>query len=343
MDKSPLTSIEICAGGGGQALGLEQAGFEHIALIDNDKASCQTLRTNRPHWNVCEMDLQDFDTRDFDGVDLLAGGVPCPPFSVAGKQLGSDDDRDLFPAALKLADELKPRAIMLENVRGFSEKKFAPYRAQIIGDLEGLGYRVGWKVVKASEYGVPQLRPRFILVAILSDYAPFFSWPTPPGCSITVGETLIDLMGQRGWQGAQEWADKANGIGPTIVGGSKKHGGPDLGPQRARKQWECLSVDGGSVAAEAPGLDHPAGKNPKLTVRMVARIQGFPDDWEFSGGRTQAYRQVGNALPPPVAFYVGREILKAIRKQVSDDSDSSGLEQLPLLRTQDREILAVGK
>jgi len=110
-----MYSVEICAGAGGQALGLEQAGFEHAALVEIDTAACATLRHNRPRWNVIEGDLHKFDGTPYRGVDLLAGGVPCPPFSRAGKQLGSEDERDLFPQAIRLVDEIRPKAVMLKN------------------------------------------------------------------------------------------------------------------------------------------------------------------------------------------------------------------------------------
>jgi DNA (cytosine-5)-methyltransferase 1 len=335
-----LTSIEICSGGGGQALGLEQAGFSHLALVDNDRHSCQTLRANRPGWEIHEADLREFDGRSYRGVDLLSGGVPCPPFSIAGRQLGSEDGRDLFPEALRLAAEMQPRAIMLENVRGLADKRFETYRTQLVEQLEQLGYRAGWRLVRAAEFGVPQLRPRFLLVALFPEYAARFQWPTPVGCAVTVGAALRDLMEQGGWLGAREWALKANRIAPTVVGGSKKHGGPDLGPQRARRQWAALSVDGGAIADEPPGCDFPIDGKPRLTVRMVARIQGFPDAWEFAGGRTQAYRQVGNAFPPPVAGAVGRSIAQAICGSSGDVPVMMGLEKLPLLEMMARNGVA---
>src|ERR1700722_7928975 len=158
-----LTVVEICAGAGGQALGLEQAGFTHAAAIELDPDACQTLRVNRGDWKVIEDDVANLDGRAFAGADLFAGGVPCPPFSVAGKQLGRDDERDLFPEALRLIEEMRPRAVLLENVRGLGTRRFDAYRAQVLGRLSGLGYRSWWQLLNASDHGVPQLRPRFVL------------------------------------------------------------------------------------------------------------------------------------------------------------------------------------
>lgn len=328
-----LTSLEICAGAGGQALGLEQANFTHVGAVEIDADAVQTLKLNRDNdavpsdlrWNVIEGDVRDLDGSQFDGIDLLAGGVPCPPFSIAGKQLGEDDERDLFPKALELVERSNPKAVLLENVRGLAGPKFSNYRAQIVRRLESMGFVVNWQLILASEHGVPQLRPRFVLVAVKKEYAPYFRWPRPVGTPPTVGETLRDLMGVNGWPGAEKWALRANGIGPTIVGGSKKHGGPDLGPTRAREAWAKLGVKGSSIAEEAPGPDFPVDENPRLTVRMAARIQGFPDRWEFYGKKTSAYRQVGNAFPPPVAKALGESIFAALNK---DEEYLSGIEAI---------------
>jgi DNA (cytosine-5)-methyltransferase 1 len=313
MAQAPsLNSVEICAGAGGQALGLEQAGFDHELVCELDEAPCQTLMANRPKWSVSQCDVRELSGRSFRGIDLFAGGVPCPPFSIAGRQLGADDERDLFPTALRLIEQSKPAAVMLENVPGLASARFGDYRKRVIAKLTKLGYQVDWQVLNSASYGVPQLRPRFILVALKGKAANYFAWPAPVQSPPSVGETLSDLMAARRWPGAPAWAERARGIGPTLVGGSKKHGGPDLGPTRARQRWLELGVDGIGIADAAPGPDAPHDHIPKLTVRMGARIQGFPDSWVFAGRKTAAWRQVGNAFPPPVAAAVGSAIMSAI-------------------------------
>lgn len=309
-----LVSIEICAGAGGQALGLEMAGYVHALVVEIEQDFCNTLKLNRPGWNVQQADVKELDLYQYKGkIDLFAGGVPCPPFSVAGKQLGADDERDLFPAALRLIDQTKPKAILLENVKGLMSKSFAGYRQQILDQLEEMGYTGEWRLLNASDFGVPQLRPRAILVAFRDGYGKHFKWPEPRHKNVTVGEALYDLMAANGWKDAKKWRKQADKIAPTIVGGSKKHGGPDLGPTRAKEAWAKLGVNGKSIAENAPEVDHDGTMLPRLTVRMAARIQGFPDEWQFYGKKTSAYRQVGNAFPPPVAQAIGESIAESIK------------------------------
>lgn len=170
-----MNSVEICAGAGGQALGLELAGFEHAALVEIEPPACATLLLNRPDWNIVQGDVREFDGRKYRGVELVCGGVPCPPFSVAGKQLGSEDERDLFPEALRLAAEIQPQAVMLENVRGLLDPKFADYRKGVESELSRLGFVPFWKLVNACAFGVSQLRPRALCVALRRDIAKYFS------------------------------------------------------------------------------------------------------------------------------------------------------------------------
>ncbi|MFI6153907.1 DNA cytosine methyltransferase [Kitasatospora sp. NPDC051170] len=349
-----LTSVEICAGAGGQAIGLHDAGFRHLALVEIDGHAATALKKNvekRRGWEwerknkvVHELDVNKFFPKDhlpdiepFD-VDLLAGGVPCPPFSLAGHQLGQDDERDLFPRMLDLVREISPKAVMIENVRGLlqPEHKFAGYRKEIISELEELGYHVcNWGMVEAADYGVPQLRPRAILIAIHREfYFEEFEWPSGDLERKTVFEALRKSMEERyrhaeelhknkkaALQNAhQKWKERAerHGVAPTLVGGSKKHGGADLGPSRAKAAWKLLGVDAMGVANDM-GDDINVDRDllceagPKLTVAQAAIIQGFPENWHFEGGKTARYRQIGNAFPPPVAKAFGESIAKVLR------------------------------
>ena len=326
------TSIEICAGGGGQALGLHQAGFSHCALVEIDAHACETLRFNNFHhtlgWkNIIEGCVQHFakySASTYKNIDLVAGGVPCPPFSKAGKQLGKNDERDLFPTAIEIVKATSPKAVMLENVSGLLDESFRSYREEINFSFERMGYDTFWKLHNASDYGVPQLRPRVVLVALKKRYSCYFQWPKNFTSPPTVGEALYDLMASKGWEGAKEWQKKANRIAPTLVGGSKKHGGPDLGPTRARKAWQELHINGSCIGNEPPGkgfkgyvtrsgiIKEGFDDMPLLTLEMAARIQGFPDWWKFSGKKTAAYRQIGNAFPPPVAKAIGSQICQAL-------------------------------
>ncbi|MDT6983847.1 DNA cytosine methyltransferase [Streptomyces lusitanus] len=378
-----LTSIEICAGAGGQAIGLHQAGFGHLALVEIDAHAVETLKLNiedhevwaweREHCDVLAGDVKEFDPyRDVKksaellrmrGLDLLAGGVPCPPFSHAGKQLGKDDERDLFPRMLELVEILNPRAVMIENVRGIMDPKFSDYRDWITARLQGgeyrgddgqmakdpgLGYTVAkWGVLEASDFGVPQLRPRAILVAFREDIIKDlkYEWPTPtleepvsvaaalqPSMLERYSRYFEGIHAQRAREAYEKWLHKAQkrdaelkgkggGIAPTLVGGSKKHGGADLGPSRAKEAWRQLGISGLGVAndietcekkhTEDRDLFRPDG--PMLTVRQAAIVQGFPREWDFFGGKTAQYRQVGNAFPPPVARAVGQSIADVLR------------------------------
>ncbi|MDO5661053.1 MAG: DNA cytosine methyltransferase [Brachybacterium sp.] len=330
-------SLELCAGAGGQARGLEQAGFEHAALVELDEHAAETLRLNRPDWRVIEDDLFSWTPpQDLGAIDLLAGGVPCPPFSHAGLQLGEADERNLFDRALEIVDLTNPRAVLIENVRGLMDAKFETYRQRLIARLNRAGYLAEWKLLQAADFGVPQLRPRSILIGLQSDDAMAFNWPDKIAHRSTVGEAIHDLMAANGWAGVRRWTEGAQHIAPTLVGGSKKHGGPDLGPTRARQAWEILGVDGRGLADEAPGPTFEG--NPRLTVRMAARIQGFEDEWKFHGRKTASYRQVGNAFPPPVARAVGSAIKAAFEKV---DSGGENLDSAAFGRAPQQQLLGV--
>ncbi len=307
-----VTCIEICAGAGGMALGLETAGMKHTAVVELDPDAANTLRLNRPEWDVLETDVFKFDGTPYHGVDVFAGGVPCPPFSAAGQKLGAADGRDLFPSALRLINELQPRAVIIENVKGLLAPRFKTYRESLLNQLNDMGYSAELRLFDSSKLGMAQRRERTILVALRPEYADNFEWPTQNKQPDTVGRLLHPMMGENGWPGADQWAMKANRTGPTLVGGSHKHGGADLGPSGARTAWAALGVRGTSIADTPPSATDPIDMTPRLTTRMATTYQGFPDHWIFSGRKTAAYRQVGNAFPPPVAEAVGKAVMAAL-------------------------------
>ncbi|RGD62244.1 DNA (cytosine-5-)-methyltransferase [Kitasatospora xanthocidica] len=342
MASERLEVVEICAGAGGQSLGLHRAGFAHKLALELDSNAATTLSHNLARLLVAEEGLSPeeakqtaesivkvgdvadkslWDPYEHKGVDLLAGGVPCPPFSIAGNQLGATDERDLFAWAVHLCADVQPKALLLENVKGLSGNRFSAYRQHILELLHNAGYVGEWRLLEAHQFGVSQLRPRFVLVALQKEFAEYFHWPEPSATKApTVGELLKDLMAENGWapEHVEAWAAKASAIAPTIVGGSKKHGGADLGPTRAKAAWRELGVDALGVANTAPDSDTDGDHLPKLTTAMVARIQGWSGEdyyWEFQGRKTTVYRQIGNAFPPPVAEALGRAIASALRKE----------------------------
>lgn len=310
---STPTVLEICAGAGGQAIGLDAAGFHHVGLVEIDPDAAATMRHNRPEWPVIEGDLRDIDLSALKGVDLLAGGVPCQPYSSAGDGLGAHDERDLFPEALRLVRELEPKAVMLENVTGTQTVGNAVNRLRILSELSSLGYDAEWRILRGPDFGVPQKRRRAILVAFKSGIMHRFRWPTPLETpALTVGEALYDLMAVNGWKHVDTWKERANDLAPTLIGGSQKKLGIDLAQQKSRESWLRIGVDPNGRAKQAPGPDAPADHTPKLTLEMMARLQDFPKDWTFHGVDLQRFHQIANAFPPAMAHAIGLSIMRAL-------------------------------
>ncbi|MFJ3765376.1 DUF6339 family protein [Streptomyces sp. NPDC090082] len=311
-------SVEICAGAGAQALGLELAGFDPLLLIDAKADACFTIDLNRPGWDVVCMDVVQFrsDMRpDVVGVDLLSGGLPRVKSSATVGRAEDMEERQVLRAAIELACSIKPKAVLLENVPDLVESPaFEADRIWIEKELLGAGYRSSWRVLNASDFGVPQNRSSGFLIAMREPYFSRFQWPmaheTP---APTVGATLGQSMASRGWPGAEQWIKNTDRVAPALVGGSDRRGGADLGPTGSKRAWATLRVNGNSLGDEPPGLDFPADGQPKLTVEQAAMIQSFPPDWRFSGGKTSRYRQIGHAMPPPLATAVGLAIAAALR------------------------------
>ncbi|RKE21917.1 DNA cytosine methyltransferase [Streptomyces sp. TLI_171] len=317
MEPPRFSSLEICSGAGAQALGLEQAGFDPVLLIDNRPQACETIARNRPHWQVRCEDVVDFDPADHSGaydVDLLSGGLPRVKSPAAVRRAADEGERHLLKAAIWLLTAVRPRALLLENVPDLIEKSaFADDRSWIEDELAHAGYRPHWKVLNAADHGVPQNRRSGFLVALADGCPADFVWPEPdPGPIVTVGEALGESMATHGWPGARRWAAQADRPAPALVGGSDRRGGPDLGPTGSKRAWASLGIDGNGIADDYPGADFPLDGTPRLNVRQTAMIQAFPEDWVIHGRKTAAYRQIGHAMPPPLAAAVGRAIATAL-------------------------------
>ncbi|WBO66082.1 DNA cytosine methyltransferase [Streptomyces camelliae] len=318
-----LTFVDVCAGAGGLALGLERAGFEPRLLLDEDDDACRTLRANRPHWNVLQADLLDFDPTDHPAVydvDLLAAGLPRVKSSATVTRQSSDTEIRLIQATAYLVHAVQPRALIIENVPTLiDEDSFAPIRDFLRKELEHLGYELSWFALNASHFGVPQDRALGILVAVKGQWASAFRLPRPTVHEyVSVGEALAPSMRSRGWPDADHWAAQATSVAPTLVGGSKTHGGPDFGPSGTKAKWRRMGVYTKSFGNEPPGRDFKWDPSlgddglVRITVDQTALLQGFPESWEITGLKTARYRQIGHATPPPVAEALGRAVTEAL-------------------------------
>ncbi|MFE7773116.1 DUF6339 family protein [Streptomyces sp. NPDC057445] len=318
VKSSRFRSVEICAGAGAQALGLENAGFDPVLLIDSKADACFTIDLNRPEWDVVCMDVVQFHPSmrpETVGVDLVSGGLPRVKSSATVGRAEDSEERAVLRAAIGLARDIRPKALLLENVPDLVESTdYIPDRSWIETELRNAGYRSSWRVLNAADFGVPQNRSSGFLVALQEPYFFRFSWPEPyDSPPPTVGQVLGPSMSAAGWPGAERWTKGADRIAPALVGGSERRGGADLGPTGSKKAWAALGVNGNSLGDEIPGADFPAEGQPKLTVDQAAMIQAFPGDWRFFGGKTSRYRQIGHAMPPPLATAVGRAIAAALQ------------------------------
>ncbi|MFF9173753.1 DUF6339 family protein [Streptomyces sp. NPDC014793] len=317
-DQPRFSSLELCAGTGAQALGLERAGFDPVVLIDSKADACFTIDLNRPEWDVVCMDVLQFHLSmrpDVREVDLVSGGLPRVKSSATVGRAEDSEERRVLRAAISLVCEIQPKAVLFENLPDLVENpEFAADREWIEEELRQAGFRTRWKVLNAADFGVPQNRRSGFLVALKDPYFDHFHWPEPTGTPApTVGQVLGPSMSANGWPGASRWIENADRIAPALVGGSDRRGGADLGPTGSKKAWAALGVNGNSLGDEPPGPDFPAGDEPKLTVEQAAMIQSFPHEWKLFGGKTSRYRQIGHAMPPPLATAAGLAIAAALR------------------------------
>ncbi|MGW7076513.1 DNA cytosine methyltransferase [Streptomyces sp. NPDC054871] len=316
--------VDVCSGGGGLALGLSQAGFEPVLLLDDKPVACETLRMNRQRWNVLRSDLLDFDPVDSQetyDVDLLSAGLPRVKSSATAKRVETGLELRLLKAAVYLAHAVQPRALLIENVPGLvDDEAFDEVRTFIQGELKHLGYGFHWFILNAADFGVPQDRKQGVLVALKQEFFDSFQQPAPTVTDhVSAGEALLASMSTRGWADAEAWAHQADQVAPTLVGGSENRGGADLGLTGTKKAWARMGINGGALADEVPGPDgvqeSDTSGSPlkKITVEQAAILQSFPPDWRFAGKKTARYRQIGHASPPPVGQALGLAVAEALR------------------------------
>lgn len=316
-----LTVVEICAGAGGQAAGLSKAGFRHLALLERDPSACETLRAAFKPDHVVEADLIGYDPGEIGDVHLLAGGVPCQGYSRAGHRKGAGDERDLFAEALRLTEQLRPRALMIENVDTIFEPDHDLHRFRVLGSLKQMGYAAEWRTIDSSHFGVPQNRKRAFLVAFRERAAmDRFRWPTAIHHYGTEPHPVIagldGHLRSGGWVPTEAIRNGMDRAAPTVTGGSDRKNGMDLGQTNTAKVWDGMGFVTKRIGDDPPGPDHEG--NVVMTNGMLATLQAFPSDWPFRGSKKQVYRQIGNALPPPVAFHLGCAVASALIGQRVD-------------------------
>lgn len=315
-----IRSIELFAGAGGMALGLEQAGFEHSLLVENDRQAVSTLKTNRPHWNVVSADVKDVDYSHYKGVDVVTGGVPCQAFSYAGKRLGFEDVRGtLFGEFARCVKGTQPKVFLFENVKGLLRHDKGRTFDTIASVFTSLGYTLYYQVLDASFYGVGQKRERLFIVGVGEDVSTVFHFPEPQERRTTLRDSLHNVPESLGVKYSEKrkaimdlvppggyWRDLPQEIQEKEYPTAGKHGG-STGMAR-RLQWDEPSLTlTTSPSQKMTERCHPDHTRP-LTVREYARVQSFPDDWVFTGGITAQYKHIGNAVPVELARRIGVSI-----------------------------------
>ena len=333
--KSKLTSIELFCGAGGLALGLHNAGISSRLLVDFDKDSIKTLQQNRPDWeskcaSVLDINLNEFQNQ----IDIMAGGFPCQAFSYAGKSLGFADTRGtLFYEFARLIDQVKPKLVIGENVKGLLNHDQGRTFSVISSELENLGYKVAYKLMRSQFLDVPQKRERLIIFGLRQDIESQIYFPVEKDYTITLRAALkgvpkspgqiysdskrkiMELIPEGGY-----WRDLPDDLQREFMGGSYHLGGGKTGMAR-RLSWSEPSLTlTCNPAQKQTERCHPKETRP-LTVREYARIQTFPDDWEFAGSVSSQYKQIGNAVPVNLCYHVGlaaRKILGVPAKTAED-------------------------
>ena len=325
-------SIELFAGAGGMALGMEKAGFQHVLLNDFDHAATQTLKANRLHWNVVHGDIAKIDFTPYENIDLLTGGFPCQAFSYAGRKLGLEDTRGtLFYEFARALKESKPKVFLAENVKGLKSHDGGRTLQTMVDVFKSMGYDVlEPTVLKGVHYNVPQKRERLFIVGIKKEYAPHVSFSFPPqssksytlkdalkkgelfDCDVPISQgqvypekkkRILDLVPPGGY-----WRDLPLNLQKEYMMKSFYLGGGKTGIAR-RISWDEPSLTlTCSPAQKQTERCHPDETRP-FQVREYARIQTFPDEWQFFGSMTQQYKQIGNAVPVNLSYEIGKSLM----------------------------------
>ena len=340
---SSYTAIELFAGAGGTALGMENAGIEHILLNEHDKHACETLRKNKPNWNVVEGDVRQL--KFFKGqADIVQGGFPCQTFSYAGRKMGFEDIRGtLFFEFARCVKEVMPKIAIGENVRGLLNHDDGRTIKTMVSVLEEIGYKVKYKILRSQYLDVPQKRERLIIIGVRNDLDIPIAFPKEKDHIIPLREALYKCPKSEG-QGYPEkkkrimelippggyWRDLSEELQKEYMGASFYMGGGKTGMAR-RLSWDEPSLTlTCSPAQKQTERCHPKETRP-LSVREYARIQTFPDNWKFSGSVSQQYKQIGNAVPVNLGYYIGDTIIKMLNGEIEEEVEMPTLTQLPLV------------
>ncbi len=323
MNRQKPTVIELFAGAGGMALGLERAGFETSLLVEYDKDCTATLRTNRPHWNVMHQDIQEISFRGLK-ADVVTGGFPCQAFSHAGNKMGFEDTRGtLFYEFARAVKEIRPRIFLAENVEAIIRNNDGKTLRTILGVLSSFGYDVQYKILNALNYGVPQKRKRVIFVGTKDGVK--FEYPKSLQHIVTLRDALQDVPKSIGEKYSEKkkamlshvppggsWINMPVNVQKAYMGKSFYSSGGRRGMGR-RLSWDepCLTLTC-SPGQKMTERCHPKEIRP-FTVREYARIQTFPDTWKFTGSLSSQYRQIGNAVPVKLSTAIGKELFKSLK------------------------------
>ena len=320
------TAIDLFAGAGGTALGLENAGFQHLMLNEVDKNAAATLRLNKPEWNVVECDIADIDFKPYaNKVDLIEGGFPCQSFSYAGKKLGLEDVRGtLFYQFARAVSEARPKIAIGENVRGLLTHDSGRTLRGMVSVLENIGYRVAYKIMRAQYFDVPQKRERLVIFAVREDIGGSIVFPKEKDYTLSLREALKNCPVSEGQKYSPYkleimknippggyWRELSVELQKEYMGASFAMGGGKTGMAR-RLSWDEPSLTlTCNPAQKQTERCHPDETRP-LTVREYARIQTFPDDWGFFGSVSSQYKQIGNAVPVNLGYYLGQAAIQVL-------------------------------